>query len=199
MARGDVVERALLVTRIRTVKNTDITIPNSMILGNQIINYTSSARDRGLVLHTAVTIGYDAPWRTVHELLLAAARSTPNLMASPEPFVLQRSLDDFYVTYELNAITDRPEVMERTCSALHQNIQDRFNEAGIEIMSPHYSAFRDGGRSTIPGSVSLETMAGSGFSPPAVSGTSAGKTVFSRRKDRADASSDDSRRTPPPV
>jgi small-conductance mechanosensitive channel len=147
---GDVVEKNLLITRIRTIKNVDITIPNTMVLGSHIINYSSSAKDYGLILHTSVTIGYDAPWRKVHELLIAAALSTENIVELPAPFVLQTSLDDFYVTYELNTYTEKPSMMARTYSELHQNIQDKFNEAGLEIMSSHYSQLRDGNHTTIP-------------------------------------------------
>jgi small-conductance mechanosensitive channel len=147
---GDVVEKTLVVTRIRTIKNVDITIPNTMVLGSHITNFSSSARSYGLILHTSVTIGYDAPWRKVHELLISAANATDNILEKPAPFVLQTRLDDFYVTYELNAFTEKPSVMAKTYSELHQNIQDRFNEAGVEIMSPHYSQIRDGNRIAIP-------------------------------------------------
>ncbi|HSH14200.1 MAG TPA: mechanosensitive ion channel family protein, partial [Desulfurivibrionaceae bacterium] len=147
---GDIIEKTLLVTRVRTIKNEDITIPNAMVLGSHIINYSSSARERGLILHTTVTIGYDVPWRQVHELLLGAARASENILAEPPPFVLQTSLDDFYVSYQLNAYTDQPNRMALTYSALHQNIQDRFNAAGVEIMSPHYAALRDGNQVTVP-------------------------------------------------
>jgi small-conductance mechanosensitive channel len=147
---GDVVERTLLVTRIRTIKNVDITIPNAMVLSSHIVNFSSSARDRGLILHSTVTISYDVPWKTVHELLLAAAAATENVRAEPRPFILQTSLDDSYVSYELNAYTDQPNLMATTYSDLHQHIQDKFNEAEVEIMSPHYAAVRDGNKTTVP-------------------------------------------------
>jgi small-conductance mechanosensitive channel len=147
---GDVVEKTLLVTRIRTTKNVDITIPNSMVLGSHIINFSSSSEDKGLILHTTVTIGYDVPWKKVHELLIAAANETEHIKKDPRPFVLQTSLDDFYVSYELNAYTDKPQMMQKIYSELHSMIQDKFNEAGVEILSPHYSALRDGNQITIP-------------------------------------------------
>jgi small-conductance mechanosensitive channel len=147
---GDIRERTLLVTRVRTIKNVDITIPNAMVLGSHIINFSSSARDAGLILHTGVTIGYRVPWKQVHQLLIAAAEGTPDILKDPHPFVLQTSLNDFYVSYELNAYTDQPNRMANIYSDLHQNIQDKFNEAGVEIMSPHYSAVRDGNRTTVP-------------------------------------------------
>lgn len=149
---GDVIEKTLLVTRVRTIKNVDITIPNAMVLGSHIVNYSSSAKEYGLILHTSVTIGYDVPWRQVHECLITAAKATENILELPEPFVFQKSLDDFYVNYELNAYTEKPSVMAKIYSELHQNIQDTFNEAGIEIMSPHYAQIRDGSRTTIPAS-----------------------------------------------
>lgn len=116
---GDVVEKTLLATRVRTIKNVDITIPNSMVLGSHIINFSSSAEARGLILHTGVTIGYDAPWMKVHELLIAAAQSTEGILKEPKPFVLQTSLDDFFVSYEVNAYTDKPNEMAKIYSDLH--------------------------------------------------------------------------------
>jgi small-conductance mechanosensitive channel len=149
-AVGDVIESSLLVTRVRTIKNVEITIANSMVLGSQITNFSASVQREGLILHTTVTIGYDAPWRVVHGLLLAAAAATENILAEPKPFVLQTALDDFYVHYQINAFTGQPSRMAKTYSDLHQNIQDTFNEAGVEIMSPHYSTVRDGNRIAIP-------------------------------------------------
>ena len=139
---GDVLETRLQVTSLRTIKNEEIIVPNSMILNSHVINYSAKARERGLILHTAVTIGYDTPWRQVHAMLLMAARKTSGLLVEPEPFVLQKSLDDFYVTYELNVYTDKPEKMVVFYSELHQNILDVFNEYGVQIMSPNYVADR---------------------------------------------------------
>ncbi len=147
---GDVLERTLLVTRVRTIKNVEVTIPNGMVLGSHIINYTTAAHEDGLILHTTVTIGYDAPWRQVHELLCAAATATTDLVDTPKPFVLQTALDDFYVQYEINAYTHKPARMAAIYAELHQNIQDKFNEAGVEIMSPHYNALRDGNQAAMP-------------------------------------------------
>ncbi len=147
---GDVLEKTLLVVRIRTIKNVDIAVPNSVVLGSHIINYSRSALEHGLILHTNVTIGYDVPWRTVHELLLNAAAKTNHLLKEPKPFVHQQSLDDFYVNYELNVYTNDSHSIASVYSELHQNIQDSFNEGGVEIMSPHYAALRDGNQVTIP-------------------------------------------------
>ncbi len=147
---GDVMEKTLLVTRIRTIKNEDVSIPNAQMLAGSVTNYSSCAEQQGLILHTSVTIGYDAPWKTVHELLAAAARSTTGILSDPPPFVWQTALNDFYVTYEINAYTREPNRMAAIYADLHRNIQDRFNEAGVEIMSPHYAQLRDGNRTTIP-------------------------------------------------
>ncbi len=147
---GDVVARTLLVTRIRTIKNVDVTIPNALVVANQIQNFGACAMDSGLILHTTVTIGYDVPWRQVHELLIGAARATDGIIDQPPPFVMQTSLDDFYVSYELNAYTRQPKRMAMLYSALHTKIQDAFWEAGVEIASPHYRAVRDGNRAAIP-------------------------------------------------
>lgn len=147
---GDVIEKTLLVTRVRTVKNVDITIPNSMVLGSHIINFSSSANDIGLILHATVGIGYDVPWKKVHELLIAAAKETEGVLADPPPFVHQKSLDDFAVTYEINVYTNKSNAMAGVYASLYAKIQDKFNEAGVEIMSPHYTALRDGNQTTIP-------------------------------------------------
>jgi small-conductance mechanosensitive channel len=101
-------------------------------------------------LHTGISISYDVPWKQVHQLLIDAANRTGGLMKEPAPFVFQTSLDDFYVSYELNVYTETPASMARIYSELHQHIQDTFNEAGVEIMSPHYGAMRDGNQVAIP-------------------------------------------------
>jgi small-conductance mechanosensitive channel/ribosomal protein L31E len=137
---GDVTEMRLLVTHLKSLKNEEIVVPNSLILSSSVINYSSISREKGLVLHTNVSIGYDAPWRQVEALLLKAAEKTPGVLKEPKPFVLQKSLDDFYVSYELNAYIATPQAMVQTYSELHRNILDAFNEAGVQIMSPHYEA-----------------------------------------------------------
>ncbi len=147
---GDVTEKNFLVTRVKTIKNVNITIPNSMVLGSHIINYSSSADHEGLILNTTVTIGYDIPWKMVHELLKKAAYNTELIDNEKVPFVLQTALNDFYVSYELNAYTRHANSMAKIYSDLHQNIQDSFNEEGVEIMSPHYGALRDGNDIAIP-------------------------------------------------
>jgi small-conductance mechanosensitive channel len=147
---GDVTQIRLQVTHLRTIKNEEITVPNSMIVNSHVTNYSTMAGAEGLILYTSVTIGYDAPWRTVHELLIKAALATQGIQKNPPPFVLQKALNDFYVNYELNAYTQRPREMVVIYSDLHQNIQDQFNEGGVEIMSPHYTQLRDGNKTTIP-------------------------------------------------
>jgi small-conductance mechanosensitive channel len=146
---GDVIEKSLLVTRIRTDKQEDVTIPNSSVLNQHIINYSSAVQERGVILHSEVTLGYDIPWRTIHELMISAARDTKGLLSEPKPYVLHRSLNDFHVTYQINAYTNTPNDMMDIYSELHQNLQDRFNEAGVEILSPSYQAWRDGNKTTI--------------------------------------------------
>lgn len=147
---GDVIEQNLLVTRVRTSKMVEVTIPNAQVLGAHIDNWSPAARAGGVVLHTEVTIGYDVDWRQVQELLLSAARGVPGLLADPAPFVLVSALNDHHVGYELNAYTDTPNTMARTYAQLHRSILDVFNEAGVEILSPVYEAGRDGNPSTIP-------------------------------------------------
>jgi small-conductance mechanosensitive channel len=136
--RGMVVERRLQVTHLRTPKNEEIVIPNLTIINSSVMNFSTLARDGGLILHTQVTIGYDTPWRQVNALLLQGAERTEGILKEPKPFVLQRSLDDFFVTYELNAYTDSPGKMLQIYSDLHRHILDAFNEHGVQITSPHY-------------------------------------------------------------
>ncbi|WP_243406905.1 mechanosensitive ion channel family protein [Cuspidothrix issatschenkoi] len=164
-AIGDIVEKTLLVTRIRTIKNVIITIPNGTVLNSQIINYTALSQDPNyyLIIHTTITLGYDLPWRKVHQALIDAALATNNILTEPIPFVLQTSLDDFYVSYELNAYSNKPMLMANIYSELHQNIQDKCNEAGMEILSPHYSAVRDGNQTTIPENYLSEDYKPPGF------------------------------------
>ncbi|MDO9635256.1 MAG: mechanosensitive ion channel family protein [Paludibacter sp.] len=147
---GDVVEKTMLVTRLRTLKNEEITIPNAAVLSGNTTNYSALAKTDGLILHTTVTIGYDVSWRNMHKALLEAAARTPNLMTEKKPFVLQTSLDDFYVSYQLNVYTTESNVLAPIYSDLHKHILDVCAEMGIEIMSPHYRAERDGNEITIP-------------------------------------------------
>ena len=147
---GEVTEKNLLVTRILTPKAEIITIPNATVMSGSVKNYSVEAKKNGVIFHTTATIGYDAAWRTVHQLLISAALATKHVLQQPAPFILQTRLDDFYVAYELNAYTDVPREMLNIFSDLHQNIQDKFNEAGVEICSPHYSSLRDGNVIAIP-------------------------------------------------
>lgn len=147
---GNVIEKTPFVTRVRTAKNDVITIPNSFILSSQTVNYSVSARNYGIIVYCDVTIGYDVPWKKVQELLIEAAFRTDGIMITPAPFVLVRELCDFYISYQINAYTDRDLSMPKVYSDLYKNIIDRFNEAGIEIMSPHFYATHKGKDVVIP-------------------------------------------------
>ena len=147
---GNVVEKTPLVTRIRTPKNEVVTIPDSFVMSSHTVNFSQSAREYGLIIHSEVSIGYDVSWRTVNKLLVEAALNTPGVVDDPRPFVLSTSLSDWYPVYQVNAYIKDADRLAEIYSDLHQNIQDRFNEAGVEIMSPHYMAVRDGNASTIP-------------------------------------------------
>jgi small-conductance mechanosensitive channel len=158
---GVVAETTMTLTRIRTPLNTIVSVPNISILNGQLINYSIMARTDGVILTTGVTIGYDAPWRTVHGLLLEAAARTSRIEKTPAPFVLQTSLDDFYVSYQLHAYTREPQFMHFIYGELHANIQDAFNAGRVEIMSPHYRSLRDGNTVTIP-----ENQRAQGYAAP---------------------------------
>ena len=147
---GDIIEKTPLVTRIRTPKNEVVTVPNSFIMSSHTVNYSTSAREYGLIIHSEVSIGYDIPWRQVNQILIDAALNTPGVVDDPRPFVLETSLSDWYPVYQINAYIKEAHKMSQIYSDLHQTIQDKFNEAGIEIMSPHYMAVRDGNATTTP-------------------------------------------------
>ena len=147
---GNVVEKTPFVTRIRTPKNEEVTVPNSNIMSAQTFNYSHSAKAHGLILYTDVSFGYDVPWRQVHQLLLEAAGRTPDVMKKPEPFILQTALDDFYAVYQINVYIEEADKMALIYSELNQNIQDAFTEAGIELVASHYAAHRDGNHSVLP-------------------------------------------------
>jgi small-conductance mechanosensitive channel len=135
---GDVTATGSLVTRIRTLKHEEIVIPNSRIMSERLVNYTALCKGPGLILHTTVGIGYETPWRQVEAMLLMAAARTQGVLAEPKPYVLQRALGDFAITYEINAYTDSPQLMFQIYDRLYRNILDLFNEYGVQIMTPAY-------------------------------------------------------------
>ena len=135
---GQVIEMRLQVTHLQSPKNEEIVLPNSQILGSEVLNYSSLARTRGLILHTEVGIGYETPWRQVEAMLIQAAERTAGLVMEPRPFVLQRKLADFAVVYELNVYCSNVPAFQQLYSALHRNILDVFNEYGVQIMTPAY-------------------------------------------------------------
>jgi small-conductance mechanosensitive channel len=137
---GVVVEVGALATRIVTMRNQEATVPNAVVVANPIRNFSRQSADDGTLASVKVTIGYDAPWRQVHALLEDAARRTAGVRARPAPRVMQTSLSDFYVEYELMVNIDRPLERIQIVSRLHANIQDAFNEHGVQIMSPHFLA-----------------------------------------------------------
>ncbi|MBV9386172.1 MAG: mechanosensitive ion channel family protein [Chroococcidiopsidaceae cyanobacterium CP_BM_ER_R8_30] len=149
---GEVIEKSLFVTRILTFRQEVITIPNQSLLNGQVINYSAITHEANsyLILSTIVTMGYDLSWRKAHEVLIDAAKVTAGIVPEPHPYVLQTALNDYNVSYELHVYTNHPEQMLRIYSELHQNIQDHCNQAGIELLSPAFSALRDGNHSTIP-------------------------------------------------
>ena len=147
---GNVIEKSAFVTRIKTPKNEMVTIPNSFIMSGHTTNYSASCRNFGLIIHSEVSIGYDVPWRKVHQLLIDAALNTQGVVPDPKPFVLETSLSDWYPVYQINAYVKDADKVPQIYSDMHQNVQDTFNKAGIEIMSPHYIATRDGNETTIP-------------------------------------------------
>jgi small-conductance mechanosensitive channel len=148
--KGTVMASRTFATRLKTPTNEIISIPNAAVSSNHIINYSRMTKSVGVNIGTDITIGYDVPWRKVHELLLKSAEGVPDVLEDPAPIILQLGLEDYYVKYKLVISTKNPAGKFRILSNLHQNIQDNFAAAGVEIMSPHYQANRSGEASTIP-------------------------------------------------
>lgn len=148
---GDVIEQGLFVTRMRTIFNEEVTVPNTVALGGRVVNYSAAARrPEGLGLQVRAGIGYDVDWRKVHELMKAAAAATESVVADPEPFIIQNRLGDFAVEYILVACTREPKNALQTLSALRRNVLDQFNAAGVEIMTPAVTALRNSPEPAIP-------------------------------------------------
>lgn len=147
---GTVLEKTPFVTRIRTPKNEIITIPNSFILSSQTTNYTTSAQSFGIIIHSNITVGYEIPTKQVQDLLLEAADMTSTLLKEPQPFILITELADFYCCYQINGYTKEDKALPRVYTELHKHIIDKFHEAGIEIISPHFYAQRDGNDIMMP-------------------------------------------------
>jgi small-conductance mechanosensitive channel len=137
---GDVQESRLLVTYLRTIKNEVTAVPNSSIVNAAVVNYSSLAQTKGLILHTSVGIGYETPWRQVEAILFEAAARTPGLLREPKPFVHEKELRTFDVEYQLNVYCDRPNSTASVYAALHRNILDLCNEYGVQIMTPAYES-----------------------------------------------------------
>jgi small-conductance mechanosensitive channel len=149
---GVVQDRALLVTRLQTPRNELVSIPNASVIDASVVNYSFSRREiqQPVALATTITIGYDVPWRQVHELMLGAARNVAGITDEIEPFVLQTSLNDYHISYELNAFVRDPATYRQTLSEVLAALQDQFAAADVEILSPGYHAIRNGNRSTVP-------------------------------------------------
>jgi small-conductance mechanosensitive channel len=149
---GTIVGIGTFATRIRTGRGEELTLPNSLVMSTVTRNYSRTVQGRGFVVDTEVTIGYDTPWRQVHAMLVEAARRTPGVVESPAPRVFQTGLSDFYPQYRLvcQAIPAEPWPRAEVLSALHANIQDVFNENGVQIMSPHYLGDPDDAKVVAP-------------------------------------------------
>jgi small-conductance mechanosensitive channel len=160
---GVVQDSALLVTRVLTPRNELVSIPNATVIGASITNYSLADREiqRPVALATTITIGYDVPWRQVHALMLTAAASVAGISDDPPPKVLQTALNDFHISYEIDACLRDVDGYRETLSELLAAIQDQFAAAGVEILSPGYHAVRDGSASTVPAA----TREGAGQEP----------------------------------
>ena len=167
---GEVLEMRVQVTRIRTIKNEEVILPNSLILGSVVTNLSALAASRGLIMHTTVGIGYEVPWRQVEGMLLTAAERTQGVLKDPAPFVLQKALGDFAVTYEINAYLPTADDLARRYDELHGHILDVFNEYGVQIMTPAYE-----GDPEVPKTVARENWHASPSRRPSGGGADRGR------------------------
>lgn len=149
---GVVIEKTPFVTRIRTRQNEIVTIPNSAVMSAQTINYSMSIEYQPIVVAVDVTVGYEVEKNLVRKLLVEAALGAKGIVAYPQPFVLIPKLDDFYCSYQVNAYTRDVKTLARVTSNLNESVMDKLHEAGIEILSPHYVAQRDGNQIMMPSS-----------------------------------------------
>lgn len=147
---GKVTEKGLIVTKMMTYKNEEITIPNTQILSSQVTNYSTRAQNRELILYTTITIGYDTPWTLVHKMMIEAAERSPLISKDKKSFVLQTALNDYHISYQLNAFTEHEDKIPGAYSELHQNIQQVFAENKVEIMSPGFTVLRNTPKDTTP-------------------------------------------------
>ena len=137
---GQISAMRLQATHLRTIKNEEVTIPNSAVMAKEVVNYSALCASAGLILHTKVVVGYDTPWRQVEAMLLEAARRTPGLMAQPAPFVRELELGNAGVTYELNAYCDNPLAVASLYAAILRNVLDVLDENGIDPVTPTHVA-----------------------------------------------------------
>lgn len=147
---GEIIERNLLVTRIRTIKNEVISVPNSTVMNSHTTNYSTDSSNKGLIIYTEFTLGYDIEWEKVHEVAINAALKIKEIKKNPKPFVFQLRLDDFYVTYQINAYISNANRQDFIYSDLRRALLDEFNAVGIELLSPHFMAHYDANEHHLP-------------------------------------------------
>jgi small-conductance mechanosensitive channel len=135
---GTLIQIGFFSSRLVNTRNEEIVVPNSQLASGVLINYSRRGDSTGVALPVKVSIGYGTPWRQIHALLIEAARRTRGVRREPPPSVLQSNLADFYVEYQLHAVLENPADRVAVLSNMNANIQDAFNEAGVQIMSPHY-------------------------------------------------------------
>ena len=137
---GTVLEVGTLSVKMANFRDEEFTIPNTVIVGTTVKNYTRLGQMEAGGLATTVSIGYDAPWRVVHDLLVKAAEKTPGVLKDPPPVIYQTGLGTFGVDYQLVVRLEPRVARVKVLTQLHQNIQDTFNEKGVQIMTPAYES-----------------------------------------------------------
>ena len=147
---GVVIEKTPFITRIRTPLNEIVAVPNSTVMSSQTINYSMSIEKQSVLVSIDISVGYEIDRQQVKDILLSAAAEAKGVLISPKAFVLIPRLEDFYCLYQLNAYTKDVKTLARVRSNLNECIVDKFNEAGVELLSAHFMAQRDGSEIMMP-------------------------------------------------
>jgi small-conductance mechanosensitive channel len=146
---GDIAEIGVFFTRIKTIKDEIISVPNLTVMGKEIRNFSAL---KEVLIYIPITLGYDIDKDQARKLLIESARRTKDILLEKDrdPFVLFRDLGNYSITYEINAYTDKPNELIEIKSELIDNILTDFKMAGIEIMSPMHIATRASQNTALP-------------------------------------------------
>ena len=130
---GEVIDITLRATKIRTLDNVTITIPNALITSAPIVNYSGEATIR---ISVSVKIAYGASIEKARKVLLAAAASIKGINAKPAPLVVVEELGDFGRHLLVRGWITDPSREPALRFALLEACKEALNKAKIEIPVP---------------------------------------------------------------